>query len=90
VTRPDLILLDEPTNHLDIESIRWLETFLLNYKGAVILVSHDRYFMDKVVTKVVEISLHRSAVYAGNYSAYAEKAAKVREDRLQIFLQKYP
>ncbi|MCD8152242.1 MAG: ABC-F family ATP-binding cassette domain-containing protein [Clostridiales bacterium] len=85
VTRPDLILLDEPTNHLDIESIRWLETFLLNYKGAVILVSHDRYFMDKVVTKVVEISLHRSAVYAGNYSAYAEKAAKVREERLRAW-----
>ncbi|MCD8217524.1 MAG: ATP-binding cassette domain-containing protein, partial [Clostridiales bacterium] len=85
VTHPDIILLDEPTNHLDIESIRWLETFLLNYKGAVVLVSHDRYFLDRVVTKVVEISLHHSAVYAGNYSAYAEKAAKVREDRLRAW-----
>ncbi|MCC8152014.1 MAG: ABC-F type ribosomal protection protein [Lachnospiraceae bacterium] len=85
VTHPDIILLDEPTNHLDIESIRWLETFLLNYKGAVVLVSHDRYFLDRVVTKVVEISLHHSAVYAGNYSAYAEKAAKVREDQLRAW-----
>ncbi|MCD8365119.1 MAG: ABC-F type ribosomal protection protein [Clostridiales bacterium] len=85
VTHPDIILLDEPTNQLDIESIRWLENFLLNYKGAVVLVSHDRYFLDRVVTKVVEISLHHSAVYAGNYSAYAEKAAKVREDRMRAW-----
>ncbi|MCD8231675.1 MAG: ABC-F family ATP-binding cassette domain-containing protein [Clostridiales bacterium] len=85
VSRPDIILLDEPTNHLDIESISWLETFLQNYKGAVILVSHDRYFLDRVVTKVVEISLHRSAVYVGNYSDYAQKAAKVREDRLRAY-----
>ncbi len=85
VTHPDIILLDEPTNHLDIESISWLETFLLNYKGAVIVVAHDRYFLDRVVTKVVEISLHRSAVYAGNYSAYAKRAAEVREERLRAF-----
>ena len=55
VTKPDILLLDEPTNHLDIESIRWLETFLMNYKGAVLIVSHDRYFLDRVVSKVVEI-----------------------------------
>lgn len=85
VSRPDIILLDEPTNHLDIESISWLETFLLNYKGAVVLVAHDRYFLDRVVTKVVEISMHQSAVYEGNYTAYAQKAAKVREDRLKAY-----
>ncbi|MCD7865140.1 MAG: ABC-F type ribosomal protection protein [Clostridiales bacterium] len=85
VTHLDIILLDEPTNHLDIESISWLETFLLNYKGAVIVVAHDRYFLDRVVTKVVEISLHRSAVYTGNYSAYAKRAAEVREERLRAF-----
>ena len=60
VTHPDIILLDEPTNHLDIESIQWLETFLLNYKGAVVIVAHDRYFLDRIVTKVVEISMHKS------------------------------
>ena len=85
VTRPDIILLDEPTNHLDIESISWLENFLLNYKGAVVLVAHDRYFLDRVVTKVVEISLHHSAVYQGNYTDYAQKAAKVREERLKAY-----
>lgn len=85
VSHPDIILLDEPTNHLDIESITWLETFLLNYKGAVVIVAHDRYFLDRIVTKVVEISLHHSAVYEGNYTAYAEKAAKVREDRLKAY-----
>lgn len=85
VTHPDIILLDEPTNHLDIESISWLETFLMNYKGAVILVAHDRYFLDRVVTKVIEISMHKSAVYDGNYTDYAKKAAKVREDRLKAW-----
>lgn len=85
VSHPDIILLDEPTNHLDIESISWLETFLLNYKGAVVLVAHDRYFLDRVVTKVVEISMHQSAVYEGSYTAYAQKAAKVREDRLKAY-----
>lgn len=85
VTHPDIILLDEPTNHLDIESISWLETFLLNYKGAVVIVAHDRYFLDRIVTKVVEISMHKSAVYEGNYTAYAQKAAKAREDALKAY-----
>ena len=85
VSHPDIILLDEPTNHLDIESISWLETFLVNYKGAVVLVAHDRYFLDRVVTKVVEISLHRSAVYNGNYTYYARKAEKVREEKLKAY-----
>lgn len=78
VTKPDILLLDEPTNHLDIESIRWLETFLMNYKGAVLIVSHDRYFLDRVVGKVVEIFQHKGYVYQGNYSDYAKKKAAIR------------
>ena len=85
VTHPDIILLDEPTNHLDIESIQWLETFLLNYKGAVVIVAHDRYFLDRIVTKVVEISMHKSAVYDGNYTDYAAKAAFAREEALRAY-----
>lgn len=86
VTRPDVILLDEPTNHLDIDSISWLETFLLNYKGAVVIVAHDRYFLDRVVTKVVEISMHKSTVFQGNYSAYAEKKQQIRDAQLKAYL----
>lgn len=78
VTKPDILLLDEPTNHLDIESIRWLETFLMNYRGAVLIVSHDRYFLDRVVSKVVEIFQHKGYVYQGNYSDYAKKKAAIR------------
>lgn len=85
VTRPDLLILDEPTNHLDMSSIAWLETFLLNYKGAVLIVSHDRYFLDKVVTKVVELFLHRSTAFLGNYSDYAKKKAAVREAELKAY-----
>ncbi len=75
LSAPDVILLDEPTNHLDMESIRWLENYLLNYNGAVVVVCHDRYFLDKVVTKVIEIDQARGRVYAGNYSAFMEKRA---------------
>ena len=82
VTKPDVILLDEPTNHLDIGSITWLETFLLNYKGAVVIVSHDRYFLDRVVHKVVELDRHKVSVFLGNYSEYAVKKAQVREAQL--------
>ena len=85
VTHPDIILLDEPTNHLDIESIQWLETFLMNYKGAVVIVAHDRYFLDRIVTKVVEISMHKSAVFDGNYTEYAKKAAFAREEALRAY-----
>ncbi len=88
VTKPDLLLLDEPTNHLDISSISWLESFLINYKGAVLVVSHDRYFLDRVVTKVIEISLRRSTVYSGNYSSYADKAAKAREEKQRAYINK--
>lgn len=85
VTKPDVLLLDEPTNHLDMESIRWLENFLMNYKGAVVIVAHDRYFLDRVVTKVVEIFQHKSFVYQGNYTDFAKKKAKVREDLLKQY-----
>ncbi len=85
VTKPDVILLDEPTNHLDMESIAWLETYLLNYKGAVIIVAHDRYFLDRVVTKVVELSHNIATVYEGNYTAYAQK----KEQRREAILKQY-
>lgn len=85
VTKPDVLLLDEPTNHLDMESIRWLENFLMNYKGAVVIVAHDRYFLDRVVTKVVEIFKHQAIVYQGNYTDFAQKKAKVREDLLKQY-----
>ena len=85
VTKPDVLLLDEPTNHLDMESIRWLENFLLNYKGAVVIVAHDRYFLDRVVTKVVEIFQHKAFIYQGNYTDFAKKKAKVREDLLKQY-----
>ena len=85
VTKPDVILLDEPTNHLDINSIAWLETFLLNYKGAVVIVSHDRYFLDKVVSKVIELDRTKVSVFQGNYSDYAQKRAQVREAQLKQY-----
>lgn len=86
LSTPDLILLDEPTNHLDMESIAWLETFLLNYKGAVVVIAHDRYFLNKVVTKVVEIENTKAVSYEGNYSAYAEKKAFQRDALLKHYL----
>ena len=86
ISKPDLLLLDEPTNHLDMESIAWLETYLLNYPGAVFIVSHDRYFLDKVVTKVIEIDAGQVRMYAGNYSAYAEKKAQLRDAQYKAYL----
>ena len=86
VTKPDIILLDEPTNHLDIESITWLENFLLNYKGAVVIVAHDRYFLDRIVTKVIEISQHHSRVFEGNYTDYANKKKQLRNAQLKAYL----
>ena len=82
---PDILLLDEPTNHLDLEAIRWLEDFLIEFDNTVIVVSHDRYFLNRVVTKVVEIFQHKAYVYQGNYSDFAKKKAKVREDLLKQY-----
>lgn len=76
--KPDLILLDEPTNHLDMASISWLETYLLNYKGAVLIVSHDRYFLDRIATKIIEIDQSETAVFSGNYTDYAAKKELLR------------
>ena len=76
--KPDLIILDEPTNHLDMNSIAWLETYLLNYRGAVIIVSHDRYFLDKIAGKVIEIDRTKATTFMGNYSDYAYKKEQLR------------
>ena len=86
LSKPDILLLDEPTNHLDMESIAWLENYLLNYPGAVFIVSHDRYFLDKVVTKVVEIDATKVRMNNGNYSAYAEKKAQLRDAQYKAWL----
>ncbi len=75
---PDLIILDEPTNHLDMNSIAWLETYLLNYKGAVLIVSHDRYFLDRIAGKVIEIDQSKATTFIGNYSDYAVKKEQLR------------
>ncbi len=73
LSKPDLLLLDEPTNHLDMDSLQWLEDFLRNYPGSVLIISHDRYFLDKIVTKVIEIENKKSTVYQGNYTDYAKQ-----------------
>ncbi len=86
LSRPDIILLDEPTNHLDMNSIAWLENFLLNYPGAVLVVAHDRYFLDKVVTKIIEIENSKVSVYQGNYTAYAQKKEMLRSAQLKAYL----
>ena len=85
LSRPDLILLDEPTNHLDIASVAWLEGYLKDYPGAVIVVSHDRYFLDRVVTKVIEVENGTVSMFTGNYSAYAEKKQQLRAAKLQAW-----
>ncbi|MEH2956753.1 ribosomal protection-like ABC-F family protein [Candidatus Merdisoma sp. JLR.KK006] len=86
LSRPDIILLDEPTNHLDMASIAWLETFLLNYDGAVIIVAHDRYFLNRVVTKVIEIDNGQVTAFQGNYSDYAAKKSQLREALMSAWL----
>ena len=86
LSAPDIILLDEPTNHLDLSSIAWLETFLSNYKGAVIIISHDRYFLDKIVTKVVEIENTKCMTYNGNYSDFSKKKQALRDAMLKQYL----
>ncbi len=84
--KPDLILLDEPTNHLDMSSIQWLETYLLNYKGAVIIVSHDRFFLDKIAGKIIELNNAKATSFSGNYSAYAEKKEQLRAAAWHAYL----
>lgn len=86
ISKPDLLLLDEPTNHLDIESITWLEGFLMNYKGAVIVVAHDRYFLDRIAGKVVEIAQHKATSFTGNYSDYAEKKRVLRIAEMNAYM----
>ena len=86
LSRPDIIMLDEPTNHLDMNSITWLETFLMNYPGAVIIVSHDRYFLNRVVTKIVEIDQGTVTTFHGNYTDYAQKKARLRQAQMQAYL----
>ena len=85
LTSPDILLLDEPTNHLDLNSIAWLETYLINYPGAVFIVSHDRYFLNRVVSKVVEIENGTLSMYIGNYTAYSEKKQQIRDARLKEY-----
>jgi ATP-binding cassette subfamily F protein 3 len=86
LTKPDILLLDEPTNHLDMESIAWLETYLRNYSGAVIIVAHDRYFLDRVVTKIIELDMGPCTVFSGNYSAYSDKKAMLRDAAIRAYL----
>ena len=86
LTKPDILLLDEPTNHLDMESIAWLETYLRNYSGAVIIVAHDRYFLDRVVTKIIELDMGHCTVFSGNYSAYSDKKAMLRDAAIRAYL----
>ena len=86
LTKPDCILLDEPTNHLDISSIQWLEGYLRSYPGAVIVVAHDRYFLDRIADKVIEVDGGRVTEYKGNYSAYAALKKRQREDALKAYL----
>ncbi len=86
LTKPDILLLDEPTNHLDIDAISWLEDFLNSYLGAVIIISHDRYFLDRIVTKVIEIENKKSYVYEGNYSYYAHQKEMIREIQIKQYL----
>ena len=84
--KPDLIMLDEPTNHLDLNSIAWLETYLLNYKGAVIIVSHDRYFLDRIATKIIEIDNGIVSSFNGNYSDYAIQKEHLRAEQMKAYL----
>ena len=86
LTKPDILLLDEPTNHLDMESIAWLETYLKTYNGSVIIVAHDRYFLDRVVTKIVELDNGIGTVFSGNYTAYSDKKAMLRDARIRAYL----
>ncbi|WP_342545170.1 ABC-F family ATP-binding cassette domain-containing protein [Lysinibacillus sp. FSL K6-4013] len=85
LSKPDLLILDEPTNHLDIETLSWLESYLKGYEGAILIVSHDRYFLDQVVSIVYEVSRHRVTKYPGNYSAYLDEKAKNYERDVKLY-----
>lgn len=87
LTKPDIILLDEPTNHLDLDSIRWLETFLSNYSGAVLIVAHDRYFLDRIAGKIIELDNGTCTVFSGNYSVYAAKKTALRKAQMNKYLK---
>ena len=86
LSEPDVLLMDEPTNHLDMDSISWLETYLLNYSGSVLIVSHDRYFLDRIVTRVVEIDHSKSTTFEGNYSDYAIKKKALRDAMIKQYM----
>lgn len=88
LTEPDIILLDEPTNHLDLSSIEWLESYLNNYKKAVLIVSHDRYFLDKIVTKVIDIDNKKVATYNGNYTEFIKKKKELKESAMRAYLNR--
>ena len=85
LTEPDLLIMDEPTNHLDLDSIRWLENYLTSYKGSVLIVSHDRYFLDRIATQIVEIEHGSVTVFPGNYTNYSEKKAALRESQIRQY-----
>ncbi len=87
LAKPDILLLDEPTNHLDLSSVAWLETYLMNYSGAALIVSHDRYFLNRVVTKVIEVEQGSVTMFLGNYTAYARKKEQLRNIRLKEYLK---
>ncbi|MDD2981369.1 MAG: ABC-F family ATP-binding cassette domain-containing protein [Hespellia sp.] len=86
LTKPDILLLDEPTNHLDLNSITWLETYLINYPGAVLIVSHDRYFLNRVVTKVIDVDHGQVMMYSGNYKDFAQKKQMLRDAQMKEYL----
>ena len=86
ISKPDIILLDEPTNHLDIDSVIWLENYLINYKGCVLIVTHDRFFLDRVVTKIIEVENCIVTTYSGNYSDFAAKKTQLYEARMKQYL----
>ncbi|MEE0956257.1 MAG: ABC-F family ATP-binding cassette domain-containing protein [Eubacterium sp.] len=85
LTRPDLLLLDEPTNHLDLNSAAWLESYLSNYRGAVLIVSHDRYFLNRIVGKVIEIENGKTLVFKGNYNDFSRKKSEMRKAEMRAW-----
>lgn len=87
ISRPDIVFLDEPTNHLDLSSIEWLETYLMNYQGTVVIVSHDRFFLDRIVNKVIDIDMGHVETYTGNYTEYAAKKKMLYDAKVKAYLK---